>query len=560
MNSKRVVPSRQVSTSAYGSNLKRGLLDRTQLAVRHLIIQVQLISILALMAGCGGSSSMTSAPTPTPSPTPTPTPTPTVSYGHFRTLKSTATQTAASRIRPNDNTPTSTMTYPRVYATATLLNDGRVLVAGGDNGVVGMDNPTGPWAYSAEIFDPATETFSLLNSTMSAARVNHCAVTLSNGGVVMIGGWAEYVGWNSPEVLPSTVDLFDPGTNSFVSYPISGPLPNIAGDNPPACFLLSGDRIFINSDYSGPMVLDTNTWTTHEIQVAGVPTGYKPVNSSAAQTPDGRVWIVGGQVSFLDNSTISDVMRFDPADESASIVGHLIQARFFAGVLPFPDNSIEVYGGVFSDVTGLTTISLTSVERITSAGTAIKIGDLPMPKFTFTPVMLQNGKSLQVGGSDLNGLVIDTQFVFDETSYASGVTGNMVEKRRWYGITPLNTGRVLIVGGETETEGLEPPDHGSNTAEIFEPDANLYVLIPKTTVAPGEFVQLSTETSLSGTVTWTAKYGTVTAAGGYTAPSADPNGQIDQTTIIQDEVTATLPTGEKAVAPIRIVFPAPSAP
>lgn len=551
MNTKRAVPRRQVSTAAEGSDPQGRSLRGHQFAIRYVFL-VQLISILGLLVGCGGSSTGTTNPTPNPSPTPTPT----VSNGHFRALKTATAQQIASAVRPyQTNTPTSTMTYPRVYATATLLSDGRVLIAGGTNGPEGMNDPTGPWASSAEIFDPATETFLLLNSQMSWQRINHCAVTLSNGKVVLIGGWAEDK-WYNQSILPSTVDLFDPGTNSFISQSISGPLPDTFGANPPGCFLLSGDHIFINSDYSGPMVLDTNTWTTHEIQVSGVPTGYKPVYSSATQTPDGKVWIVGGQPGPQDNVTLSDVMRFDPADESASIVGHLTQRRAFAGILPFPDNSIEVYGGAYVDDSG-SVAYITSVERITSAGTAIKIGDLPRAKLTFTPVMLQNGKSLQAGGSDgVQGIETDTQYVFDETTHVSGVTGDMIEKRRFFAVTPLNTGRVLMAGGDSLVSGASS---GINSAEIFEPDANLYILIPKTTVAPGEFVQLSAETSLSGTVTWAAKYGTVTSTGGYTAPTTFPFGPRD-IPIVSDEVTATLPTGEKAVAPIRIVFPDTSAP
>jgi hypothetical protein len=179
--------------------------------------------------GCGGSSSVTPSPTPSPSPTPAPT----VSLGHFRVLKTATAQQVRSAVRPyQSNTPTSTMTYPRVNATTTLLNDGRVLIAGGRDGPEGLGSETGPGAYTAEIFDPATETFSLLNSQMSGPRVNHCAVTLSNGKVVLIGGSA------------GTVDLFNPGTNSFTSQSTSGLLPNTAGSNPPGCFALSGDRIF----------------------------------------------------------------------------------------------------------------------------------------------------------------------------------------------------------------------------------------------------------------------------------------------------------------------------
>ncbi len=45
--------------------------------------------------------------------------------------------------------------YPRIYQTATLLSDGRVLVAGG-----GEDYTNGNFLASAELYDPKTGTFS----------------------------------------------------------------------------------------------------------------------------------------------------------------------------------------------------------------------------------------------------------------------------------------------------------------------------------------------------------------------------------------------------------------
>jgi hypothetical protein len=453
-------------------------------------------------------------------------------------------------VRPGENnTPTSVMAYPRVYATATLLNDGRVLIAGGSDANAGLVHSI---TNTAEIFDPATETFSLVSATMSWPRVNHCAVTLADGHILLIGGWATWDGISWNDAGPPNLDEFDPVASSFTSHSITGPLPNSDsnGETRPECFPLSEDRVFINTDRSGPMLLDTVSWTTREIQLSGVSADYKAVYSSAAQTPDGKVWIAGGQVSELENITLSDIVRFDPANENASIIGHLLQARTYAGILSFPDNSIEVYGGAACDATGTKCQGLSSVELVTSAGAASTIGDLPSEKFEFTPVMLQNGKSLQVGGSDVNGLAVETQYVFDEISHTAGATGNMIEKRRGYAITPLNTGRILIAGGADDW------GKGSKTAEIFEPDANLYILIPKNTIAPGEFVQLSTETALSGSVDWKAQYGTITASGGYTAPANLPGGPSDISVVLQDEVSATLPTGAKAVAPITIVFPA----
>lgn len=486
-----------------------------------------LFFALILLTSCGGRSG-----------TPIQPPAPSASRGHFRLLKSvTASPMLSTTAFDDTNAPTSSMTYARSSATATLLQDGRVLVAGGSV------DPTG--AYTAEVFDPATETFSLLNSTMSWGRVSHCAVTLPDKRVLLIGGWGLIGVWG----VPPTVDIFDPTTDTFTAQLLSGALPDNS-EGPIQCFPLPGSRVFINAFQSGLMVLDTQTWWTRALQWNA---GSMPSYSSVAQTPDGKVLFIGGRLGYVSTASI---FRFDPQTEAFSILGQLQQDRDSAGILPFPDNSVEVYGGLSSSPLdgGGYSLAISSIERIDSAGNTNHIGDLPMPKAFQASVMLQNGKSLQVGGSDINGAVNDTQYVFDETTHIPGVTGNMTEERAQYGITPLLTGRILIVGGDSYF-GIQ-----SNTAEIFEPDASLYVLMPETTLAPGESMKLSAESSTSSAVTWTAKYGTVTSAGEYTAPLENPNGSASPVTTVQDEVTATLSVGAKATVPITVQFPTSTTP
>ena len=89
---------------------------------------------------------------------------------------------------------TGSMSTARVNHTATLLNDGRVLVAGGQADLL---------LSSAEIFDPASGTWSLTGS-MSAGRSRHTATLLSDGRVLVAGGQAD--------LLLSSAEIFDPAS------------------------------------------------------------------------------------------------------------------------------------------------------------------------------------------------------------------------------------------------------------------------------------------------------------------------------------------------------------
>ena len=73
------------------------------------------------------------------------------------------------------------MAVPRAYHSATLLNNGHVLVAGGNNG-----RPNYLTA-SAELYNPANGTW-MLTGSMTTARLLHTATLLPNGQVLVTGG------------------------------------------------------------------------------------------------------------------------------------------------------------------------------------------------------------------------------------------------------------------------------------------------------------------------------------------------------------------------------------
>ncbi|MGA8215915.1 MAG: kelch repeat-containing protein, partial [Candidatus Sulfotelmatobacter sp.] len=99
---------------------------------------------------------------------------------------------------------TGNITANRGDHTATLLANGKVLIAGGAD-----SDPTGTGLASAELYDPSTGTFTQTGS-MAVGRFLHTATQLQNGTVLIVGG-----ALTSASDPDATAEVYDPATGIF---------------------------------------------------------------------------------------------------------------------------------------------------------------------------------------------------------------------------------------------------------------------------------------------------------------------------------------------------------
>lgn len=153
------------------------------------------------------------------------------------------------------NTGASTLagnlTLPRAFHTATLLNDGRVLVAGGvtSNGV---------YLTSTELYDPSTDTWTG-GPVLPEAVAHHQAVKLASGDVVFIGGYRIVDGIG---VFSTQISRFNSGAGTMTTLGVT--LTGARARH--RCVLLLDGRILIAGGQN-----DTDTLATCELLTPGVP-------------------------------------------------------------------------------------------------------------------------------------------------------------------------------------------------------------------------------------------------------------------------------------------------
>ena len=287
-------------------------------------------------------------------------------------------------------TPTGSMTASRFSHTATLLPNGKVLIAGGDSNVFEFGSSA---RASAELYDPSTGTFTATGE-MTTARSWHTATLLNNGRVLVAGGSR-----NRPL---ASAELYDPLKGTFAA---TGEMTNPGSQT--ATLLSNGKVLFEGSYWSadsdrpgGNELYDPDTGTFS-------PTGGKaypdlfPVTASLLT--NGKV-LVTEQYS-CDGSPFAEL--YDPSAGTSTATGNMTKPRGYSTATLLPDGKVLIAGREWVHLDS----SAEFYDPVT--GTFSTTGDmLPQREEGHTATLLPNGTVLLSGGWICCGYSIATAEIY----------------------------------------------------------------------------------------------------------------------------------------------------
>jgi hypothetical protein len=311
---------------------------------------------------------------------------------------------------------TGSMTAPRWKESATLLPDGKVLVAGGINGTGVL--------RSAELYDPQTGKFSRTGQ-MTVARLDDMATLLPSGLVLLVGG--------DVHEQRSSAELYDPQTGRFAR--------------------------------TGTMTLTTKVDTATLLANGSVlVTGSCPGSASGTYRPSAEI--------------------YDPETGKFRLAGSMSVARLGGTATLLLGGKVLVAGGYSPDVAPYPG-PIGSAELYDPVKDSFTLLEMTVPRDRFTATRLPDGRVLLAGGysgSHQDPYVItSTAELYDPATGAFAPTGQMTIGRGNQTATLLANGRVLMVGGEDNIGGILT---SLSSTEIYDPTTGTFTAAASLTDAP----------------------------------------------------------------------------
>ncbi len=374
--------------------------------------------------------------------------------------------------------PTGSMHSSRALQTATLLNNGMVLMAGGagESGSIA----------SAELYNPATGTFTPTGS-MNTPRRLHTATLLGNGMVLVAGGYG-------PNGVVNSAELYNPATGSFTP---TGNLTAPRGAHT-ATLLYSGLVLIAGGVDPAGVVASAELYNpaTGTFTATGS-LNYARESYTATLLNDETVLMAGG---FGVSGVVGIAERYNPTTGAFTTTGSLNTARGEHTATLLNNWLVLIAGGA----SGLGGIPLQSAELYDlTTGTFTPTGDMNAARYGQVATLLNNWTVLIAGGAtnsgNQNALSLASAELYNPATGSFSSAGNMNTARVFQTATLLTDGKVLIAGG-TDFSGSSCCGPTLTSAELYEPATLTPPGLVSIFVTPATF-RLSPETTEQFTAT-----------------------------------------------------------
>lgn len=330
---------------------------------------------------------------------------------------------------------TCAMGAAREAHTATLLNDGLVLLTGGDDRTVSL--------ATVELFNPESHSFAAAGD-MGNARAMHTATLLANGNVLVIGGR------DAGGSALASAELFDPNTMSFA--------PAVAGMSTAreshTATLLNDGKVLITGGDKGTVTLATAEMfdpTSGSFAPTGGMHAAREFHT-ATLLKNGKVLLIGGQNA--DGNALATAELFDPTNRTFTPTGSMETPRESHTATLLNDGRVLITGGDSG------TESLATAELFDpSSGRFMPTGSMHAARAFHTAALRNDGTVLVAGGAALASAEDDsaqagflpesttTAELFDPASGSFIPTSDMANARARHAAILLPDGRVLVTGG-----------------------------------------------------------------------------------------------------------------
>jgi hypothetical protein len=227
------------------------------------------------------------------------------------------------------------MHWPRAWHTATVLSDGRVLVVGGVAQSASFEETP-----RAEIFDPATSEWTPTAEGTTQARAGHTATLLDDGRVLIVGGMND----DGYALTSGAASLFDPTVETWTATdPMDVPRYfHAATKNSIGRVVVSGGCATMGCS---PPLRDAEVFDPVSGQwIPAAPLSVARAMHASITFEDGKVIAVGG---WSDGAETATTELFDSLTYSWTTGAGLIQARFGASPVMLDSGHALIIGGSY---------------------------------------------------------------------------------------------------------------------------------------------------------------------------------------------------------------------